>query len=201
MNDKDIEKSVHKVPSKLLRLWGFVYFFLYPITSTQVAADRGALRRCHRSIKKWRIDNYRPVWVLPHYLKFMTEPWVNNSMNFLDKIFSALLSAFRKRYSCQSTLLKIIEHLQKKSLDNGEYVACLSMDLSQAFGCLPRCITICLLHSYGVSREACTSIESYLWDRKQWIKLGNSRSVLYGRNYLRVFLKDLYLVFWFSTFF
>ena len=57
---------------------------------------------------------YRPVWVLPHYLKFMTEPWVNNSMNFLDKIFSALLSAFRKRYSCQSTLLKMIEHLQKK---------------------------------------------------------------------------------------
>ena len=95
--------------------------------------------------------------------------------DFFDKIFSALLSAFRKTYSCQSTLLNMIEHF-KKSLDNGEYVACLSMDLSKAFDCLPHCLTICKLHSYGVSREACTLIASYLRDRKQRIKLGNSRS-------------------------
>ena len=86
-----------------------------------------------------------------------------------------LLSAFRKRYSCQSTLLNMIEHF-KKSLDNGEYVACLSMDLSKAFDCLPHCLTICKLYSYGVSREACTLIASYLRGRKQRIKLGNSRS-------------------------
>ena len=69
----------------------------------------------------------------------------------------------------------MIEHF-KKSLDNGEYVACLSMDLSKAFDCLPHCLTICKLHAYGVSREACTLITSYLRDRKQRIKLGNSRS-------------------------
>ena len=95
--------------------------------------------------------------------------------DFFDKISSALLSAFRKTYSCHSTLLNMIEHF-KKSLDNGEYVACLSMDLSKAFDCLPHCLTICKLHSYGVSREACTLIASYLRDRKQRIKLGNSRS-------------------------
>ena len=55
-------------------------------------------------------------------------------------------------------------------------VECLSMDLSKAFDCLPHCLTICKLHSYGVSREACTLIASYLRDRKQRIKLGNSRS-------------------------
>ena len=69
----------------------------------------------------------------------------------------------------------MIEHF-KKSLDNGEYVACLSMDLSKAFDCLPHCLTICKLHPYGVSREACTLIGSYLRDRKQRIKLENSRS-------------------------
>ena len=69
----------------------------------------------------------------------------------------------------------MIEHF-KKSLDNGEYVACLSMDLSKAFDCLPHCLTICKLYSYGVSREACTLIASYLRGRKQRIKLGNSRS-------------------------
>ena len=34
----------------------------------------------------------------------------------------------------------------------------------------------CKLYSYGVSREACTLIASYLRDRKQRIKLGSSRS-------------------------
>ena len=105
----------------------------------------------------------------------MRESWVNNSLIFFDKMFSALLSAFRKRYSCQSTLLNMIEHF-KRSLDNGEYVACLSMDLSKAFDCLPHCLTIYKLYSYGASREACTLIASYLRDRKQRIKLGSSRS-------------------------
>ena len=95
--------------------------------------------------------------------------------DFFDKIFRALLSAFRKRYSCQSTLLNMIEHF-KKSLDNGECVSCLSMDPSKAFDCLPHCVTICKLHSYGVSREACTLIASYLCGCKQRIKLGNTRS-------------------------
>ena len=49
------------------------------------------------------------------------------------------------------------------------------MDLSKAFDGLPHCLTICKLHSYGVSREACTLIASYLRGRKQRIKLGNTR--------------------------
>ena len=83
--------------------------------------------------------------------------------DFFDKFFSDLLSAFRKIYSCQSTLLNMIEHF-KRSLDNGEYVACLSMDLSKAFDCLPHCLTICKLYSYGISRKACTLLASYLRD-------------------------------------
>ena len=50
------------------------------------------------------------------------------------------------------------------------------MDLSKAFGCLPRCLTICKLYGYGVSRRACILIASYLQSRKQRIKIGNSRS-------------------------
>ena len=116
-----------------------------------------------------------PVSVLPSLSKVYERVMGKQLSDFFDKIFSSLLSAFRKRYSCQSTLLNMIEHFQK-SLDNGEYGACLSMDLSKAFDCLPHCLTICKLHSYGVSREACTLIASYLRGRKQRIKLGNTRS-------------------------
>ena len=94
---------------------------------------------------------------------------------YFNSIFSILLSAFRKGYSCQSALLNMIEKF-KSALDKGEFVACISMDISKAFDCLPHCLTICKLFSYGLSREACTLIASYLFQRKQRVKIGNVKS-------------------------
>ena len=52
----------------------------------------------------------------------------------------------------------------------------ISMDISKAFDCLPHCLTICKLHAYGLSRNACTLIASYLYQRKRRVKIGNTRS-------------------------
>ena len=124
---------------------------------TMKLADVSSLYKKNDNLKK---DNYRPVSVLPSLSKIYERVMGQQLSDFFDKIFSALLSSFRKRYSCQSTLLNMTEHFQK-SLDNGEYVSCLSMDLSKAFDCLPHCLTICKLHSYGVAREACTSFSVF----------------------------------------
>ena len=69
----------------------------------------------------------------------------------------------------------MIEHF-KCALDRGEYIACISMDISKAFDCLPHCLTICKLHAHGLSRDACTLIASYLYQRKQRVKIGNVKS-------------------------
>ena len=95
--------------------------------------------------------------------------------DYFSNIFSALLSAFRKGYSCQSTLSNMIENL-KCALDRGKYIACISMDISKAFDCLPHCLTICKLHAYGLSKNACTLIASYLYKRKQRVKIGSLKS-------------------------
>ena len=106
---------------------------------------------------------------------FMRESWVNNSQIFSIKSSQLCSQRSENRSSCRSTLLNMVEHF-KKSLDNCEYVAWLSMDLSQTFDCLSHCLTSCKLYSYGVSRKACTLIACYLRGRKQLIKLGNTRS-------------------------
>ena len=95
--------------------------------------------------------------------------------DYFGHIFSSLLPAFRKGYSCQSTLLNMIENF-KCALDRGEYIACISMDISKACGYLPHCLTICKLHAYGLSRNACTLIASYMYQRKQLVKIGNIRN-------------------------
>ena len=48
--------------------------------------------------------------------------------DYFSSIFSALLSAFRKGYSCQSTPLNMIDNF-KCALDRGEYIACISVDM------------------------------------------------------------------------
>ena len=92
-----------------------------------------------------------------------------------NHIFAAFLSAFHKGYICQWTLLNMIEHF-KCALDRGEYITCISMDISEAFDCLPHSLTICKLHAYGLSRHACTLIACYWYQHKQRVKIGNVKS-------------------------
>ena len=94
---------------------------------------------------------------------------------YFCNIFSALRSAFRTGYSCQSTLLNMIANF-KRALDRGEYIACISMGFSQAFDCLPRCFTVCKLYAYGLSRNECTLIASYLCKREQRVKISSFKS-------------------------
>jgi hypothetical protein len=119
--------------------------------------------------------NYRPISLLTVMSKVYEHVMAKQLSMYFEAIFSALLSAFRKRYSCQSTLLNMIEKF-KTALDNNEHVAAISMDLSKAFDCLPHCLTICKLRAYGVSKKACMLICSYLYKRKQRVKINSTRS-------------------------
>ena len=77
-------------------------------------------------------SNYRPVSILIALSKIYEKALSIQAAEQFNSIFSALLSAFRKGYNCQSTLLNMIENF-KCALDKGEYVACVAMDISKAF--------------------------------------------------------------------
>ena len=110
--------------------------------------------------------NNRPASILIALSKIYEKAVSVQLTDYFSYIFSSLLSVFRKGYSCQSTLLNMIEKF-KCAFDRGEYIACISMDISEPLECLPHCLTICKLHAYGLSRNACTLIASYLYQRKQ----------------------------------
>ena len=50
------------------------------------------------------------------------------------------------------------------------------MDLSKAFDCLPHDLIIAKLGAYGLSADACDFLSSYLTNRKQRVKVGQSKS-------------------------
>ena len=64
----------------------------------------------------------------------------------------------------------------KSSLDNGNNVGTIAVDLSKAFDSLPHGLLVAKLFAYGVELSACKLLCSYLYDRYQWVKIGDAKS-------------------------
>ena len=106
-------------------------------------------------------SNYRPMSILIVMSKVYERVMANQLLAYFENILSPLLSAFRKNYGCQSTLLNMVQHF-KNCIDNGQFVGCIGMDLSKAFDRLPHRLTICKLRAYWASRNDTLMINIYL---------------------------------------
>ena len=124
---------------------------------------------------KLQKGNYRPVSILTCISKIYESVLNDQLLEYFNVIFNDFISAFRKGHSCQSLLLKFIDDI-KSALDNKHTVGAVFMDLSKAFDCLPHGLMVAKLHAYGLTRPACHLIADYLSDRKQRVKIANTRS-------------------------
>ena len=88
---------------------------------------------------------------------------------------SGLLSVFRKKYGCHHVLTRLIEDC-KHALDKHMHVGLLLLDLSKTFDCFPHKLLLLKLHAYGVSRDACCLLCSYLTNRSQRVKISSVKS-------------------------
>ena len=96
--------------------------------------------------------NYRPVSVLNVFSKVL-ERFILDQLTFYFKsILSELRSAYRKKYSCQHVLLRMIE-TWRKCLDENEIVGTTLMGLSNAFDCLPHDLLVAKLEAYGLDTK------------------------------------------------
>ena len=93
---------------------------------------------------------------------------------YFDLIFSNFISGFRHKYSCQTTLVRMIEEW-KEALDNGKMVGTVAVDLSKAFESLPHGLLIATLVAYGMDIKSCKLISSYLLNPYQRVKVGFSK--------------------------
>ena len=150
--------------------------------------------------------NFRPVSVLTSISKIYERIYHDQLYAYFHDIFSHMLAAYRPRHGCQHVLTNLINSW-KKSLDKGDHVGAILMDLSKAFDCIPHRLLLCKLRAYGVSTKACMLLKSYLLYRNQRVKIGETRSnwehlskgvpqgSILGPLLFNVFLNDLFYVF------
>ena len=120
-------------------------------------------------------ENYRPVSILPCLSKIFERVIANRFNEYFEGIFQESLSAFRSGYSCQDTLLALVEKW-KSTFRNYKCAGAILMDLSKAFDCMHHDLLIAKLDAYGITTNSLKLLKSYLTNRQQRVKIGNATS-------------------------
>jgi hypothetical protein len=120
-------------------------------------------------------DNYRSVNLLPILSKIMERALYNQIYEYMTPLFHKYLSGFRKGHSCQDVLIRMTEDW-REALDKGFKVGVIAIDLSKAFDCMPHGLLLAKLSAYGFDINACELMKSYIMERQQRVKIGETFS-------------------------
>ena len=89
---------------------------------------------------------------------------------FLESKFSIYLCAYRRHFSSQHALFRLIEDW-KIGIESNKHIGAILMDLSKAFDCLPKNLLLAKLHAYGLEMNSLSLIQDYLSNRKQKVNV------------------------------
>ena len=111
-------------------------------------AKTALVRPIYKKEDRDKIKNYRPVSFSNGFPKVCERNLHDSLSNFTDKILSKYFPTYRKSYSSNHVLLKLIEE-RKKSLDDKD-IGTRCMDLSKASDCITHDLLVAKLHAYGL---------------------------------------------------
>ena len=168
----------------------------YSLNIINYSLKEGSFPNCFKTayvtplLKKPNLDrnllkNYRPVSNLSFLSKLIEKVVAKQLNNYIDSegLSNVNQSAYRRLHSTETALLKIQNDIAAL-LDSGKAVALTLLDLSAAFDTIDHDILFNSLRDwFGVDGTVLRWIRSYLSNRKQKVKLGNSFSDVFSLPY------------------
>ena len=126
---------------------------------------------------KSKCENYRPISLLSNLSKLFERMMHTRIYDFLEKSNSLykLQFGFRKKYSTNHSLLRIIESI-RDNLDNKTFSCGVFVDLEKAFDTVNHSILLKKLDYYGIRGLANKWFSSYITDRYQKVTIKGSTS-------------------------
>ena len=114
--------------------------------------------------------NYRPITLLSTVDKVFESMMSIQVNNHFDSKLDHCISAYRKKHSCETTLLRLTEDW-KLAVDSAQFIGILSTDMSKAIDSLHPSLMINKLKAYGFSEESLSLMRSYFSNRQNRVKL------------------------------
>ena len=117
-----------------------------------------------------KMSNYRPISILSFFSKIFEKLMYNIVNNFLYKneVMYKYQFGFRKIHSTQHAIITLVDRITS-SLDSGDLVIGVFLDLKKAFDTVDHHILIKKLFSYGIRGNTLKWFQSYLTDRSQFV--------------------------------
>ena len=125
------------------------------------------------------INNFRPISVLPVMSKVVEKCMYERLNNYFTKlgIISSKQFGFMRGKSCFDAISNLLEYIYS-ALNDKKHVVSLFIDLKKAYDTVNHQLLINKLHSCGIRGVVLSWFESYLENRMQNVKIGESFSAL-----------------------
>ena len=96
---------------------------------------------------KYSVTNFRPVSVLNIFSKIYEKVVKDFLISKMEHHFSPFISVYRKSFSAEQVLVRLLQNWRNK-LDNNNVVGAVLTDLSKAFDCIPHDLLVAKLDTY-----------------------------------------------------
>lgn len=131
----------------------------------------------HKAGERDRVNNYRPISVLPSLSKILEKIMNNRLKNYLEhnNILSDRQYGFRNGKSTSDAVHDLTNHIVT-NMDKGKKFLAIFLDLAKAFDTLSIPKPILKLEALGIRDMQLCLFRSYLTNRVECVKIGDYQS-------------------------
>jgi hypothetical protein len=131
----------------------------------------------YKNDNKTLLQNYRPVSVLPVFSKIFERIMYKRLLSFINKhkLLYKYQFGFRQGHSTNMAIVCMLDKVLS-AIDRGEYAIGIFLDFSKAFDTVNHKILMSKMYKYGIRGHCYSWIESYLYQRQQYVVFDNNCS-------------------------
>ena len=133
----------------------------------------------HKEDKKTNLNNYRPISILPIFSKILEKVAYEQLYKYFESNSYLVNSqfGFRRNKSTTHAIMNFLEYLYN-NLDESKLILSVFLDFRKAFDSVDHKILLSKLQIYGIRGQALDWFQSYLINRKQFVRINGFDSDL-----------------------